>query len=216
LDHQVFNTTARATLREPARKALGIPEDQFTLILVGNDWRNKGVPALLGALAELHELPIGLLIVTREDSSAPRRMASEQGLENRVTFLPPRQDVEFYYAAADAYAGPSLQDSYGIPPAEAMACGLPVIVSAAAGVSEIVTNGVDGLILEDPTDRSMLAAMIRHLYDDKQFRHQLGIRAAETARKYTWERNGNELSLMFGEILRRKTQAGMQTLTQES
>jgi len=216
LDHQVFNATARARLREPARKALGIPEDQFTLILVGNDWRNKGVPALLGALAELRELPIGLLIVTREDSSAPRRLASEQGLENRVTFLPPRQEVEFYYAAADAYAGPSLQDSYGIPPAEAMACGLPVIVSAAAGVSEIVTNGVDGLILEDPTDSSRLADMIRHLYDDKQFRDQLGIRAAETARKYTWERNGNELGLIFGEILRRKTQAGMQTLTQES
>jgi glycosyltransferase involved in cell wall biosynthesis len=216
LDHKVFNATARATLREPARRALRIPEDQFTLILVGNDWRNKGVPALFGVLAELRDLPIGLLVVTREDSFACRRLVAEKGLESKVTFLPPRQDIEFYYAAADAYAGPSLQDSYGIPPAEAMACGLPVIVSAAAGVSEIVTNEVDGLILDDPTDGSRLAAMIRHLYEDKQFRDQLGIRAAETARKYTWEGNGNELSLIFGEILRRKTKAGMQTLTQES
>jgi len=215
LDHKVFNTAVRAALRESARKALAIPEEQFTLILVGNDWRNKGVPALLRALTELRDLPIGLLVVTREDPSPCRRLAAEQGLENRVTFLPPRQDIEFYYAGADAYAGPSLQDSYGIPPAEAMACGLPVIVSAAAGVSEIVTNGVDGLILEDPTDTSRLAATIRHLYDDKQFRDQLGSRAAETARKYTWERNSNELSQIFGEILRRKTQ-GMQTLTQES
>jgi UDP-glucose:(heptosyl)LPS alpha-1,3-glucosyltransferase len=216
LDHKVFNATARAMLREPARRALGIPEDQFTLILVGNDWRNKGLPVLLSALADLPDLPIGLLVVTGEDLFACRRLVAEKGLANRVLFLPPRKDIEFYYAAADVYAGPSLQDSYGIPPAEAMACGLPVIVSAAAGVSEIVTNGVDGMILDDPTDSSKLAAMIRQLYEDQEFRDRLGVKAAETARQYTWERNGRELSAIFDEIVRRKAQAGMQTLTQES
>jgi glycosyltransferase involved in cell wall biosynthesis len=137
-------------------------------------------------------------------------------LDDRVVFLPPRKDIEFYYAAADAYAGPSLQDAYGMPPAEAMACGLPVIVSEAAGVSEIVTNGVDGMILDDPKDASKLATMIRRLYEDQEFRDRLGVKAAETARQYTWERNGRELSAIFDEIVRRKGQADMQTLTQES
>ena len=68
-----------------------------------------------------------------------------KGARQWRTALPPRKDVEFYYAAADVYAGPSLQDSYAMPPAEAMACGLPVIVSASAGVSEIVTSGKDRL-----------------------------------------------------------------------
>jgi len=48
-------------------------------------------------------------------------------LEGRVLFLPQRPDVEWYYAAADAYIGPSLEDSFALPPLEAMACGLSVI-----------------------------------------------------------------------------------------
>jgi UDP-glucose:(heptosyl)LPS alpha-1,3-glucosyltransferase len=216
LDHEVFNIAIRARLREPARRTLGIPQNQFTLILVGNDWRNKGVPVLLNVLADLRDLPVGLLIVTGEGLSACRRLVTEKGLDDRVFLLPPRKDIEFYYAAADAYAGPSLQDAYGIPPAEAMACGLPVIVSAAAGVSEIVTNNMDGMILDNPKDASKLANMIRRLYDDQTFRDGLGIKAAATARQYTWERNGRELSAIFDEILRRKVQAEMQTQTQES
>jgi UDP-glucose:(heptosyl)LPS alpha-1,3-glucosyltransferase len=216
LDHNVFNPAVRAKLREPARSTLGIPQNQFALILVGNDWRNKGVPVLLNVLAELRDLRIGLLVVTGEDLSSCRRLVTEKQLKGRVVFLPPRKDIEFYYAAADAYVGPSLQDAYGIPPAEAMACGLPVIVSGAAGVSEIVTNGVDGMILDDLKDTSKLANMIRRLYDDQAFRDGLGIKAAATARQYTWERNGRELSAIFDETCGRKVQAEMQTLTQES
>jgi len=216
LDHSVFNTTVRTALREGARRTLKIPQDQFTLILVGNDWRNKGVPVLLDALAYLRDLPVGLLIVSREDQSSCRRLVTEKKLEERVLFLPPRKDIEFYYAAADAYTGPSLQESYGIPPAEAMACGLPVIVSAAAGVSEIVTNDVDGMVLDDPTDATKLATMVRRLCEDKELRNRLGNKACETARRYTWDRNGRDLAVIFEEILQRKAQPGMQTLTQES
>ena len=166
LDHSVFNTTIRAALRGRARQELKLAQDRFTLILVGNDWRNKGVPALLDALVYLRDLPVGLLIVSREDQSSCWRLVTEKRLEDRMLFLPPRKDIEFYYAAADAYVGPSLKESYGIAPAEAMACGLPVIVSAAAGVFEIVTNDVDGMVLDDPTDAIKLAAMIRRLLPD--------------------------------------------------
>jgi UDP-glucose:(heptosyl)LPS alpha-1,3-glucosyltransferase len=216
LDHSVFNTTVRAVLRGRAREELKLAENQFTLILVGNDWRNKGVPVLLDALAHLRDLPVVLLIVSREDQSSCRELITEKKLDDRVLFLPPRKDIEFYYAAADAYAGPSLQESYGIPPAEAMACGLPVIVSAAAGVSEIVTNDVDAMVLDDPTDADKLATMIRRLYEGKELRNRLGKKACETARRYTWDRNGRDLAVILEEILQRKARPGIQTLTQES
>jgi UDP-glucose:(heptosyl)LPS alpha-1,3-glucosyltransferase len=216
LDHSVFNTAVRAVLRGRAREELKLAENQFTLILVGNDWRNKGVPVLLDALAHLRDLPVVLLIVSREDQSSCRRLVTEKKLDDRVLFLPPRRDIEFYYAAADAYAGPSLQESYGIPPAEAMACGLPVIVSAAAGVSEIVTDDVDAMVLDDPTDVDKLATMIRRLYEDKELRNRLGNQACETARRYTWDRNGRDLAVILEEILQRKARPGIQTLTQES
>lgn len=216
IDHSVFNPGRCAALRNDARRELDLPTGQFILILIGNDWRNKGVVVLLEALERLRQLPINLLIVSAEDSSAWWKMVTEKGLENRVRLLPPRKDVEFYYAAADSYVGPSLQDSYAMPPAEAMACGLPVIVSASAGVSEIVMSGTNGLILDDPKDSTRLAAMICRLYEDKEFRNRLGEKAAETARQYTWERNGHELADIFEDVLRRKTRSSGQTLGQES
>lgn len=215
IDHSVFNTVMRTSLRGPARKELELAPGQFAVILVGNDWRNKGVVVLLEALERLRDLPIALLIVSREESSPWWKLVTENGLEKCVHLLPSRKDIEFYYAAADVYAGPSLQDSSAMPPAEAMACGLPVIVSAFAGVSEIITDGVDGMILRDPRDAAGLAAMIRRLYEDEPFRTRLGEKGAETAQQYTWERNGRELTAIFEEILRRKSGFVAQTLTQE-
>ena len=207
LDHSVFDPASRAAMRGEARNSLEITKGEFAIIMVGNDWRNKGVPVLLEALDQLRELPIRLFIVSREDPSACQVLVKEKRLDNRVRFLTPRNDIEFYYAAVDAYAGPSLQDSYAMPPAEAMACGLPVIVSAAAGVSEIITDGVDGLILKDPKDAMALAALIRRLFEDEAFRSQLGERAALTSEKYTWERNGEELAAIFENVLVKKAPA---------
>jgi glycosyltransferase involved in cell wall biosynthesis len=216
LDHDVFNPGHRVSQRDNARQKFGIPADRFVLLLIGNDWRNKGLPVLLDSLARLRELLIELLVVGREDPSPYRVMARERGLDNRVHFLPPRNDVEFYYAAADAYAGPSLEDTFAQPPAEAMACGLPVIVSQTNGTSEIITDGVDGFILKDPTDSNELAAMIRRLYEDRELRAAIGEKAAGTTQQYTWERNGRELAAILEEILRRKSQPAEQTLAQES
>jgi glycosyltransferase involved in cell wall biosynthesis len=214
LDHAIFNPERRRALRDEARRQLGLLETQFTLILVGNDWRNKGVPVLLDALTQIRDLPINLIIVSREDSTPCQRLIAERRLGDGVKFVPPRNDIEFYYAAADAYVGPSLEDTFAQPPAEAMACGLPVIVSSANGTSEIVTHGQDGLILIDPTDSLTLAAMIRDLYQNKKFRDQLGSQAARTALQYTWERNSRELVEIFREILRRKAGSSAHTVVE--
>jgi len=214
LDHAAFNPQRRTGMREEARRDLGIPGDRFVVLLVGNDWRNKGVPVLLEAISQLEDLPVDLLVVSQENQAPLPVAAYEKGIKDRVRVLPPRRDVEFYYAAADAYAGPSLEDTFAQPPAEAMACGLPVIVSAANGASEIITHRVDGLILDDPTNATALAEMIRELCQDGVLRSRLGERAAETARQYTWERNAREIDAIFQEILRRKAGAA-QSLARE-
>jgi UDP-glucose:(heptosyl)LPS alpha-1,3-glucosyltransferase len=183
---------------------------------VGNDWRNKGVPVLLDSLAQARDLPVSLIIVSREDSTSCRTLIRERNLEDRVKFVPPRCDIEFYYAAADAYVGPSLEDTFAQPPAEAMACGLPVIVSSANGASEIITDEVNGLILADATDSATLAAMIRRLYENRQFRDQLASNAAHTMLEYTWERNGCELVRIFEEILRRKSGSSSEPVVEAS
>jgi UDP-glucose:(heptosyl)LPS alpha-1,3-glucosyltransferase len=138
------------------------------------------------------------------------------GLTDRVRFLPTQQDVAFYYAAADAYVGPSLEDTFALPPEEAMACGLPVITTVTNGTSEIMTDGVDGYILSDPGDVEALASKIRLLCENSELRQRVGEAAAQTARKYTWERNGQQFREIFAEILRRKENPKPATLRQES
>jgi UDP-glucose:(heptosyl)LPS alpha-1,3-glucosyltransferase len=204
VDLDQMNPARRERLREAARRELQLLEDVFAILLIGNDWKNKGLWYLIEAVGSLSIPQLRILVVGHDESFSYRDLLRSNGLENRMTILPIVPRVETYYAAADMYAGPSLEDSFAIPPLEAMACGLPVIVSRQAGVSELVTHGVDGFVLEDPTDWRQLAELIRRIYENADLRRNLGARAEETARQYTWQRNAEEMKKVFEECLREK------------
>ena len=204
IDRQRFNPKVRELLRGKARCELKLGENDFALLLIGNDWQNKGLSSLVEALGELRNPSLRLLLVGNDDSARYESLLAHWKVTPQVRFAPSRPDVEFYYAAADAYVGPSLEDAFALPPLEAMACGLPVIVSRQAGVSELVTHGVDGFILEDPTSSEELAQLVRRVHQDPTMRQQLGARAAETAGQYTWKRNAEEMKAVFDKCLREK------------
>jgi UDP-glucose:(heptosyl)LPS alpha-1,3-glucosyltransferase len=159
---------------------------------------------LIEALAQLKELPLALVVAGQDDSAPYQSRIRELGLEEKVKFSPSRADVQWYYAAADAYVGPSLEDTFAQPPAEAMACGLPVITTATNGTAEIMTDGMDGLILRDPNDVAGLAARIRWLYLHPEQRESMAAKAAMTAAQYTWDRNGVEMRAIFASALDRR------------
>jgi UDP-glucose:(heptosyl)LPS alpha-1,3-glucosyltransferase len=210
LDLECFSPQRRARLRAGSRQALSIPDDQFVLLLIGNDWRNKGLNCLLDAMAQVADPRLRALIVGSDNRSPFLPLISQLGLEGRVQFCPPRADVETYYAAADAYVGPSLDDAFAQPPAEAMACGLPVITSRQNGGSEIITHGCDGLVLENPTDSTGLADMIRKLVNDPALRNHLGAAAAETARQYSWQQNAAQMRELFERAARQSSRRSSQ------
>jgi UDP-glucose:(heptosyl)LPS alpha-1,3-glucosyltransferase len=205
LDLECFSPQRRTRLRPASRHALSIREDEFVLLLIGNDWRNKGVNCLLEAMAKAVDPRLRALIVGGDDPCPFRPRIARLGLEERVQFCPSRPDVETYYAAADAYVGPSLDDAFAQPPAEAMACGLPVITSRQNGGSEIITHGCDGLVLEDAADSKGLADMICKLITDSALRNHLGAAAAETARRYTWDQNAMQMRELFENAARRSS-----------
>jgi glycosyltransferase involved in cell wall biosynthesis len=204
IDHTTFNPQLRMAGREQARKELGVRDEQFVLLLVGNDWRKKGLYTLLGALPLLVDHEVLLLVVGDDEKLPYQEQIHRSGLSGRVRFLPSRQDVAFYYAAADAYVGPSLEDTFAQPPAEAMACGLGVITSVTNGTAEIITDGVDGLIVQDPNDVKELAAQIRRLFEDPNLCRQLGENAARTSLRYTWDQNGKQMKEILTNVLSHK------------
>lgn len=216
LDHQFFNPERRRQLREAARLELRLDPGQFVLLLIANDWRNKGLPVLLETLVRLRELPLRLLVVGEDDPSPYRKLIDQNLLTGCVDFLPTRPDVEFYYAAADAYCGPSREDAFGQPPAEAMSCGLPIITAVTCGVSELVSPGEDGLVLQDPSDADELASCIRQLYEEPAWCERLGQSAAEKMRQFTWERNGREMTEILLRAMEKKNSLAASPLRQEA
>jgi UDP-glucose:(heptosyl)LPS alpha-1,3-glucosyltransferase len=206
LDKEIFNPELRLRNRSAARAQLGIGKDTFALVLVGNDWKKKGLVNLIEALAQLKDLPLVLVVAGKDDAAPYQSRLRELGLEGRVKFCPPRADVQWYYAAADVYVGPSLEDTFAQPPAEAMACGLPVITTATNGTAEIMTDGVDGLILPDPNEIAGLAQRISWLYEHPGDRERMAAQAAKTAAEYTWDRNGVEMRSIFAEAINRRNE----------
>jgi glycosyltransferase involved in cell wall biosynthesis len=196
-----FTPERRLSMRTQARGALGLAPACFALLLIGNDWKKKGLPCLLEALGKLHNPALRLMVVGRDIPNPYRAQLERLGLEDQVSFLPLRADVEFYYAAADIYVGPSLEDAFGLPPLEALISGLPVIVSSQTGVSELMTDGLDGFILEDPGDTQSLARMIDNLYRDPGLRESLGRNATRAASTYTWDHNAEQLRVLLEELL---------------
>jgi glycosyltransferase involved in cell wall biosynthesis len=192
-DIKRFRAGRRFELREGARSELGLLQNEFAILLIGNDWKKKGLNCLLKAVARLASRKFRILVVGEDDTSPFRNFLEVNRLTDRVQFLPLRRDVEFYYAAADLYAGPSLEDAFALPPLEAMACELPVIVSRQAGVSELIHHGADGLVLEDPEDAVTLAEWIHRLAEDANFLSTLAANAGRTASEYTWERNVSQM-----------------------
>jgi len=204
LDHDVFNPTRRLELRDAARQELHLAPEHFALLLIGNGWQNKGLPVILEAMGRLRELPLHLLIVGRDDPSPYQSALQNNSLTDRIHFLPVRPDVEFYYSAADIYVGPSKEDVLPLPPAEAMACGVPVIVSAACGISEIISDAENGIVVRDSSDAAALAAKIRQLYESATLRARLSERAISTVQQYTWERNTRAFAALLMEALEKK------------
>jgi len=197
IDLVQFSPQRRAALRETARATLGLGPDDFALLLVGNDWNGKGLPCLLEAVRKTDEPRLCVLVAGSDNPAAFAPVITADGLVPRVHFLPIRPDVEFYYAADDAYVGPSLEDTFAMPVAESMACGLPVIASREAGVAELITPGCDGFVLEDPRDSATLAGMIRQFVAAPELCDRLGEAAARTARQCNWERNAQHTREFF-------------------
>lgn len=184
-----FSPSARLARRDQARALRHFRDNDFVLLLIGNDWGNKGLPTILEALPKLSGVPVRLLIVGNDATASSREMAGRLGVLDRCVWEPSCADILDAYAAADIYVSPSREDSFSMPVAEAMACGLPVITSAFAGVSSLLHDGMDSFVLRDPRDVESLAKLIRMLCEQRELRSRMGKAAEKTALEWTWERN---------------------------
>lgn len=176
------------TSRNDARATLGLPTDGRCLLFVANDYRKKGLEALLNALARLPSDVI--LAIAGNSAHIPsfRSQAAVLKLVERVFFLGAVKNIGMAYEAADCLVHPTLEDTFAMVVLEAMAHGLPVIVSGPkyCGISGLLQAGINAIILDDPRDASALATAILEVLDCPDFAARLAKEAVAFAKHYQW------------------------------
>ncbi len=173
----------------PARRAAG---DPLRIAFIGQAVERKGLPVLLRAFEALREhMPVELHVV----GVTPEEIAPLM-IDARDVFAMGKcsdEDKRRVLERADMLCAPSLGgESFGMVLTEAFAAGTPVVASDIAGYRDVVTDGVDGLLVPraDPT---ALAEVLRDLALDPARRDALALAAGRSAQRYAWPRVAGEV-----------------------
>jgi glycosyltransferase involved in cell wall biosynthesis len=120
------------------------------------------------------------------------REIEELTADNEVIFLGrvPDDDLPSLYSLADLFVFPSLYEGFGLPPLEAMACGVPVVCSNSSSLPEVVG---DAGVLVSPLDTDALSDAIGELLADPVQRAEFGRRGRDRSRLFTWDRSARQL-----------------------
>jgi glycosyltransferase involved in cell wall biosynthesis len=113
----------------------------------------------------------------------------------------PRERIAEEYRQADVFVLPSLAEGSAEVTYEALAAGVPVITTRAAG--SVVRDGIEGRIVPE-RDADALADAIEELVENRALRDRMAVSARERARNYTWERYGERLVTALNELEARK------------
>jgi glycosyltransferase involved in cell wall biosynthesis len=174
------------------------------VLFVGTWEPRKNLQLLLEAFAVLvaEGLPHTLLLVGGagwKHEAAERRM-HELGVEARVQRLGHVNDDNLpdLYRAASVFVYPSLYEGFGLPPLEAMACGVPVVTSDAASVREVVG---DAALTVPARDAAALAAALRAVLSSEEVRNRLAAEGPRRAATFTWERTARETAAVYAEAV---------------
>jgi UDP-glucose:(heptosyl)LPS alpha-1,3-glucosyltransferase len=169
-----------------ARTTAGVADPGMLILLFcGSDFDRKGLDRAIAALAETPVKAI-LFVVGNGREEPYRRLAGELGVDQFVRFFGSRRDAWRFYQAADILLLPTRADVWGVTPIEAMACGVPPIVSAAAGSSSAIRNGETGIVLPEPFDLKALRDAIEVLASDPGRRAAMGEAAIAAAKSHDW------------------------------
>jgi glycosyltransferase involved in cell wall biosynthesis len=182
-----------------------------TLLCVGAVTFDKGHDVLLEALEELSDLPWQCVCVGSLERDPPfadrlRRRSLDGTLGGRLWFTGPRTgcDLDRTYAAADLLVLASRAETYGMVLTEALARGIPVIVTDVGGVTEALGHGVDGIrpgLLVPPADPGALAAALRTWLTDHETRARLRRAALERRKSLPpWSTTASALARVLSQV----------------
>jgi UDP-glucose:(heptosyl)LPS alpha-1,3-glucosyltransferase len=193
----------RSSDRQAIRAQFGLADDAMVLLCVAHNFKLKGIPYVVDALAALRSAGRSnayALIVGRDNPVPILRRAETQRVADRVLFAGPTQRVSAYFSAADVCVHPTWYDPCSRVVLEAMSRGLPAITTRCNGAAEVIEEGVTGFVIESPDDVGALADRILRLFDGQR---ATAMGAAAQARRADWSmsRHVDRLIELFEKVM---------------
>lgn len=191
--------------RREIRTRHGINNEDLVILFVGMNFEIKRLGLLMEGISRLStgdamgngpSVEVKLLVVGKGKEMAYMDMAREYGVADRVIFAGVTREVEKYYFASDIFAMPSVYDTFGMAVLEAMAAGLPVIISRTVGAKDLVKDGVEGFVLGDPPTAIELSQKIKFL-SNAENRLKMGERARHQSLNHDWDRVAERMATLY-------------------
>lgn len=191
IDHKGFDLPKE--IRIAYRKRLNL-HNQTTILFVGSGFERKGLKFLIEAVGILKGDSVKnlkIVVVGKGRIKKYQNIAKRCGVSEDINFIGPVKDIKGYYKAGDIFVIPTIYEPFSNAYLEAMVAGLPVVTSKVNGVSEILSDGEDGMIVDDPSDPWEVAEKISPLLKEEK-RSEMGRIARIKVKGYTIERNVDE------------------------
>ena len=168
---------------------------------VGTLEPRKNIPTLIDAFSKLPEetqarcplVMVGMRGWLTSSIEAKLRPLVDKGVVRLLGYVPD-EHMPLIYSGAVAFAFPSLYEGFGLPPLEAMACGVPVIVSNCSSLPEVVG---DAGISVAPMDVDAISEAMRQILEDKSFSEDLSRRGISRSIEFTWRKTAEETTRVY-------------------
>lgn len=188
------------------RNYLKLPQGEILLIHVGRLGKEKNIPFVLKAFANVHnQVPNTRLVLVGSGplKAALQSQARTLGIDNAVTFAGSFtfEQMPTVYAGADLFIFASVTETQGLVIAEAKAAGLPVVAVKAYGVQEMVVNDQDGFLT--PLDINVFTASIMRLVKDTSLRQHMGQQAKSNVQSLSSQVMSHKLITQYQSLINR-------------
>ena len=204
VERQELNVLDKINRKKDVRIKLSLRDHEFILLFVGSGFERKGlfyvIQAIRKLLEEVKGVFVRLVVIGKGKKYKYSRFIRNYNLNNNILFLGPIKNVVDYYLAADVLVLPSVYEPFSNVCLEAMAYGLPIITSRVNGVSEIIKEGKNGYIIEDPKDFNTIFLKLKLLLN-QDVRERIGKEAEETVKDLTPRKNALKTIEVFNRIL---------------
>jgi UDP-glucose:(heptosyl)LPS alpha-1,3-glucosyltransferase len=200
VDEKRFHFSLRDKFRKLIRKQWHIPLDAPTVLFVGSGFRRKGLDRLMKAWNS-PQMKDAYLVVVGDDAQRARYQAlAAERANGKIIFVGRRDDVESYYGAADLLALPAVQEAFGNVVLEALATGLPTVVSQVVGASEILKGKLaDGIVVHPEDPKELVDKLLAMLEGGRH--PNFALEARELAEAYSWSNHFSKLEIFLKETI---------------